>query len=305
MVSIERTIRNKIQKVLTEGEREKSRKEVENPPRVDRMSSSGRCPRDRWAKRHGVPVDNGREFSARILSVFRLGHVIEDEVVSLLELAGYKVTDAQREVGEGEWIGHIDGIIEWSPFEGLAGTHRSLLEVKSCNAKRFAELIETGYEKWSPNYASQIQAYMGFLDEIDDAIVFVYNKDASEFHVERIAFDAAHFDRLRRDSLLVTASETVPDRPERATSQSCKFCRWCDRAKWCWDPSTGVFFDEIESRMYRPSEISKLLGVPQQSVYKCIKSGQIKALKLGGRFFIPPREVKRLGAGERKPEWED
>jgi excisionase family DNA binding protein len=54
----------------------------------------------------------------------------------------------------------------------------------------------------------------------------------------------------------------------------------------------------LESRMYRPSEIARLLGFPKPSVYGWIKDGEIKALKLGGRFFVPASEVERLISGD-------
>lgn len=58
----------------------------------------------------------------------------------------------------------------------------------------------------------------------------------------------------------------------------------------------------LEPRLYRPSEISKLLGLPKPSVYVWLKDGQIKSLKLGGRFFVPPSEVERLISGDPPTE---
>lgn len=231
-----------IEKSLLEIEEEKARRAEQNPPRVDRMSSSGRCWRERWATFHGLPKDPGKGFSGNLLKVFRLGHIIEDEVVGLLGLADFKVTDQQREVGNGFWIGHIDGILTWST-PGSAVEVKSLLEIKSAKNSRFELLEKLGYEEWNPGYAAQLHAYMAHIPEVTDAVVVVYNKDTSETYVERVFQDLSRADSLRHESIIVTESETVPPRPEQATSQGCKFCRWCDRSEWCWNPATDVRFD--------------------------------------------------------------
>ena len=220
----------------------KSEKEGRKPSKVDRMSSAGRCIRNRWAELNGIPIDKGKGFDAPVLSIFRLGNVIEDEVVELLKIGGYEITDTQRSVGEYPWVGHIDGVIKWKPdgFEEIS----SLLEVKSSNSRNFERLRDLGYEKWSPSYYAQIQSYMGHMPDVEDAIVFVYNKDTSEFFIERIFEDKDHFDYLRLQSIMVTQSETLLERPDQATSPKSQFCRWCDRSDWCWDPATDVEFDE-------------------------------------------------------------
>ena len=81
--------------------------------------------------------------------------------------------------------------------------------------------------------------------EVEDAHVIVYNKNTSEMIVERVLFDPVRAAELREDSQLVTSgSEIPPPRPKAATSRSCRMCKWCDRAEWCWAPSADVTFDE-------------------------------------------------------------
>lgn len=50
----------------------------------------------------------------------------------------------------------------------------------------------------------------------------------------------------------------------------------------------------LRTKLYRPREVSELLDLPIQSVYIWIKSGAIRANKIGGRYFIPPNEMQRL-----------
>ena len=50
----------------------------------------------------------------------------------------------------------------------------------------------------------------------------------------------------------------------------------------------------LESRMYRPSEVSRFLGVPKASVYGWIKDKHVSATKIGGRYFVAPSELARI-----------
>lgn len=237
-------IPKKIDEALILSERASESIAVESPPMVDRMSSAGRCWRERWASFRGIPIDEGKGFSKnpQLLRTFKLGHAIEDVVVDLLEEAGFHISDQQLECrgGDGRWIGHIDGLI----WMGEPIQKPSLLEVKSANAKRFDLLRELGYEEWNAGYAAQLQAYMHTLPRdlgVDDAIVAVFNKDTSELYFERILYDIDLAMKLEKQSLLVCSSDPMPPpRPKAAKSRSCKYCKWCDRSEWCWSLITDI-----------------------------------------------------------------
>lgn len=189
----------------------------------------------------------------KLLRLFRLGHVIEDEVIGLLEIAGFTVKNQQLELGVERWLGHIDGLIDMG-HGGIPDW--CLLEVKSANSARFKLLRELGsYEDWHTGYAAQIHAYLLHLNdeivrsvlhaEITDAIVVVYNKDTSELYTERIPFDRDVARKLEEESAFVTADwDTPPDKPPAATSRYCAFCKWCDFGETCWGGAVDVEFDE-------------------------------------------------------------
>ena len=105
-------ITSRIDEALQRNELANERDRVANPSGIDRMSSAGRCVRERWSAARGVPLDPGKGFARnpQLLRVFRLGHVIEDEVVALLEEAGFTVHSQQLEVGSVEkgWVGADD-----------------------------------------------------------------------------------------------------------------------------------------------------------------------------------------------------
>lgn len=240
-------ITSRIDEALQRNELANERDRVANPSGIDRMSSAGRCVRERWSAARGVPLDPGKGFARnpQLLRVFRLGHVIEDEVVALLEEAGFTVHSQQLEVGSVEkgWVGHIDGLIDLPTPHGVNRT--LLLEIKTANSRRFAELVEMdSYSAWSPNYAAQIQSYMAHLP-VEEALVVVYNKDNSDIYYEQILFDLDAARRIEKQAAVVTAEgHAPPPRPKAATSQYCKFCKWCDRNAWCWSAATDVEFDD-------------------------------------------------------------
>ena len=238
-------ITNRIANALTRDEKIKEQENIEHPRQVDRMSASGRCYRERWFTFRGFEMDERGGFASnpKLLRIFRLGHVIEDEVVQLLEDTGFTVKDQQLELGSGQWLGHIDGLIDMSRD---AVPDWCLLEIKSANAARFELLCELGsYAAWNAGYADQIQAYLHHLNGISDAIIVVYNKNTSELYTERILYDIDAAQLLEKNNALVIAEGNVPpQRPPEAKTQYGQFCKWCDFQQTCWGGAVDVGFDD-------------------------------------------------------------
>ncbi|MDE2116206.1 MAG: helix-turn-helix domain-containing protein [Hyphomicrobiales bacterium] len=49
---------------------------------------------------------------------------------------------------------------------------------------------------------------------------------------------------------------------------------------------------------YQVGQFCHLLGISRTTFYELLKSGKIKAMKLGGRTLIPRAEAERLARGE-------
>jgi excisionase family DNA binding protein len=56
----------------------------------------------------------------------------------------------------------------------------------------------------------------------------------------------------------------------------------------------------LKAEVLRPPEFATKVGVQPPTVYAWIRSGQLKAHRVGGRFYIPATELNRLFAGELK-----
>lgn len=162
----------------------------------------------------------------RVLRLFQLGNILEDQVIADLRDCGFIVRDQQKEVeftqGEHKLVGHIDGIIE-GLLESPATPH--LFECKTASKKKFDELLKLGsYRKWNEIYYWQVQFYMLDL-HLKRAAVFVYCKDDSRLHLERIKADKDATIEKLQSIFDVLDMEGEPDRR----------CKRADHweAKWC------------------------------------------------------------------------
>lgn len=163
-----------------------------------------RCPRVLWFAHHGCPQS---EINGRMLRLFHLGEVIEDVVIRDLERIGLQVTDRQKQIVINEHLrGSCDGIVH-----GLMGGPM-LLEVKSANDKKFAQLVRCGsYESWNHGYAMQIQAYMYGLG-LNHTLAVVYNKNTSELYTEIVKADTEKIVSTIDDVCKIIA---LPEPPRR------------------------------------------------------------------------------------------
>lgn len=180
------------------------------------MSNIGKsCPRSLWYAFRGYTPS---AIDGRAKMIFSLGDRVEDEVVRWLEMAGYKVTDRQRDFTElnGFFRGHWDGCIE-----GV--TRRPhVLEVKSANANRFKAYKANGVRKISPEYYCQVQCYMGYAG-LERALFVVMCKDNCELFTERVYFSKADFQALEN-----RAREIICCNDPATLGRDESHCEWCN-----------------------------------------------------------------------------
>lgn len=195
------------------------------------LSQAGhKCPRYLWYCHHGYP---GEQPEGRVLRLFQLGNILEDQVIADLHAAGVVVHSQQRTVDftlDGiRIVGHIDGIIR-GLIEAPKTEH--LFECKTASKKKYDELIKkSSYRAWNETYYWQTQFYMLGLG-LKRAAVFVYCKDDSRLYTERIKLDrGATMDKLQ-DVFRIIAK---PEPPERACPRVDWFeARWCQFYNECW-----------------------------------------------------------------------
>lgn len=57
---------------------------------------------------------------------------------------------------------------------------------------------------------------------------------------------------------------------------------------------------EIEDRLYQLAEVEHLAQVTKRTLYNWIDTGYLKAVKVGGRWKVPPEEIERITQGAVK-----
>lgn len=189
-----------------------------------------KCPRWLWYKHHKYDETPP---SGRVLRLFQLGNLIEDQMYWDLTRAGFVITGQQKQVKfsmDGITLhGSCDGIIY-----GLIETPKTkhLWECKSIGSKGFAKLLKCGYEEYNPQYKAQVHAYMLGL-KLNRAFVTVYNKDTSKLYQERI--------HLNKDWIIDRLADAfsaiqLKNPPERACPRVDFWeAKWCNFYKTCWN----------------------------------------------------------------------
>lgn len=159
----------------------------------------------------------------RAMMIFDLGSRVEDAVIHWLELAGYRIEGRQDTFSDfgGFFCGHCDGIIH-----GV--TQRPhILEIKSANDKKFEAFKRSGVGEVYPEYAAQIQCYMGYAG-LERALWVIMNKNTCEIYTERAYFNPDEFARLK-----AKAERIITAQDKQSLVIDTTRCRWCSFAGFC------------------------------------------------------------------------
>ena len=173
------------------------------------------------------------EPDARLKRIFRLGHILEDEVVKdLKEKADVRVWEVDGLTGRQhtyeEWEGHVvchmDGHIELD--DGIL----RVLEIKSMNDASFKKFKKDGVKYSHPRYYAQLMMMMG-MSKIHSSFFIAICKNNSEYHAEIVDYDEFEFSHLKE------RVQRVLDGGARkiSTDSSDWRCRGCFKSGACWE----------------------------------------------------------------------
>jgi hypothetical protein len=174
----------------------------------------------------------------RLRRIFRLGHVVEDEVIADLKKAGFDVLERDQITGKqfefkaygGHVSSHADGIIDMGDLGPW------LLEVKTMNADKWTKFKEMGVKISHPLYFSQMQTMMG-LSGMRKALFIAYNKNTSEYATEEVEFDEFYWFAIkaRIEQIMAGNAKRIGAAPDDWR------CKGCFKRSACW----GVKAPEI------------------------------------------------------------
>ena len=183
------------------------------------------CDRWLWFKNQGLDEIHPPE--GRILRLFQLGNLIEDQMAIDLQSCGFRLHSQQKKViftqGDLQLQGSCDGVIEYL----LESEKPHLWECKSMSGKNFAKVKKDGYEAYNSKYKAQCHVYALGL-KLSRIYATCYNKDTSELYAERIKLDREFaVGRLQR-AFDVMREPVAPDRKfcPRADWYQAKFCEF-------------------------------------------------------------------------------
>jgi hypothetical protein len=187
-----------------------------------------------------VPVDDGADFSGRMLRVFEAGHRFEEMTIRWLRLAGFDLRTQKRNgeqfgfsVAGGRFRGHIDGVIVAGPDVGMPWP--ALWEHKAVNAKSWTDIVKHGLRAAKPLYFAQVQVYMAYM-EIGVTLFTALNKDNQAFHHEAVLFDAREAQALSDKTVDILRAVDAGELPPRiAAASDFYLCRFCPYARRCFE----------------------------------------------------------------------
>lgn len=198
-----------------------------------------------------------RDFDARTLRIFDVGHGMEDMVTGedsdqdkVYKLAatrwfrdaGFDLRSRAKdgkqfgwEALDGKLQGHIDGVLVAGPqIPGLI--YPAIHEIKAVNRKSWNKFKKHGVKISSDLYFGQSQTNMGYL-ETGQTVFTVVNKDTEELHHEIVELDLARAQILSDRALDVIRAKEGGYLPSRiATNSDFYLChpRMCSYAGRCW-----------------------------------------------------------------------
>ena len=182
------------------------------------------------------------QHEGRMLRLFEFGHEMEKSFNELLKSVGFRVYDKNPKTGE-QWqvqdpenkffSGSVD-CIAVSPddieFEGVKSNTPYIVDHKTAGNSSFNNFVKNGLAVWNMKYFIQLQCYMGFSEQfgkkkINNAMIFVFNKNNHEIATECIEFNQSVFDLMREKAKNIVELEKPPYRiSDDPDSFKCRFC---------------------------------------------------------------------------------
>lgn len=203
-----------------------------------------------------APKDEDRQFTARTLRIFDIGHDMEDFLGSKdgsqdavfkaaascwFHDAGFdlRVKNSQgKQFGwqalGGKMRGHIDGAFVSGPRLKTPVTYPALWEAKALNKKNWSKIKKHGVQVGNEIYYGQCQINMAHLN-VGQTIFTAVNKDTEELHHELISFVAMRAQIISDRGLSVIQAVESGHLMDREYNNEDFFkCKLCDWRKRCW-----------------------------------------------------------------------
>lgn len=166
-----------------------------------------------------------REFDVQVERKLRLGKILEEEIVSWINMGGGDLKGQQLTFSDfdGRFKGHNDGIWEYD-------NKKYVLEIKTANNNSFIKFLVNKLNVTHPVYYGQIQEYM-YYSRIYQAVILFYNKDTSDIACNMIEYNEKHAKFLRVKAYSILIAKSPRNIPKIFIENECKICPYkevCD-----------------------------------------------------------------------------
>lgn len=189
------------------------------------MSAIAKCPRELFYLLNNVSDYEGitplepQQVGSNLPRIFRLGHLLEHEIISFMVNGGLEISGQQLAFSEfTRFRGHCDGIVK-------VENQSYLFDVKTMSQNSFDKFISGSPLSTSfKTYYQQLIMYMYYANLKSKAYIIAYCKNTSEVEVRPVLFDANLATEIRRKALnIVSAKSVLHIRCDRS-KENCTFC---------------------------------------------------------------------------------
>ena len=187
-----------------------------------------------------VPVDNGADFSGRMLRVFEAGHRFEEMTIRWLRLAGFDLRTHNRNgeqfgfsVANGRFRGHIDGVIVDGPKIGVE--YPALLEHKAIRSSSWHDWSSAASKRRSRSIWRRCRSTWPISRSsvrCSSPSTRTRSRSATSSCCFRPPAAQALSDKAVNILRAVEAGELLP---RIAASSDFYLCRSCPYARRCWE----------------------------------------------------------------------
>jgi hypothetical protein len=210
--------------------------------------------------------------SGRVLRLFETGEIEEQRWIDNLRMIGCEVVSHEpngKQIMVEACSGHVRGYLD-SEILGLPEAPKTVHvgEMKSHNAKSFADLQKKGVRVSKPQHFGQLQTYM-YLRGRERGIYLAVCKDNDELYAERVDLDLDYVLRLLGKAQRVIDANEPPSR----LSDDPEFfgCKWCSHKPICHGNSfarvncrTCLYASPEEGGSWSCARFSKPLSFDEQ-----------------------------------------
>jgi len=169
----------------------------------------------------------------RLLRIFGLGHILEDEIVKDLkkkaqmqvwEVDGLTGNQHTYEALGGHVVCHMDGHID------IGDEELRVLEIKTMNDASFSKFKKNGVKMSHPQYYAQCQMMMG-LSDIPTSFFIAVNKNNSEYHAQIIEFDEFEYAYIQE-----RVGKVINNEAKKISKDATDWrCKGCFKRGVCWE----------------------------------------------------------------------